>query len=290
MSTTPPYIIINKQVGETPLQALERYRATRPELTSTPMAYAGRLDPMASGALLILIGEECKCQSLYHQLDKAYDFSLLLGVSSDTQDILGRLQWVHTPPSVPASTSLKEICHNLTGSITLPYPHFSAKTVKGKPLHVWTLEGRLGEIELPTRTSRIYRLEPQHVASIPATTLYHNALTRINSLPTVTEHSKALGADFRREAVRADWQAWYQAYHDQSFPLIHCRCLASSGTYMRSLAALIGKKLGSQGLAYSIHRLQIGRYQPLWGTWGVWTKRLHRPLPAPDIFLDTSGS
>jgi tRNA U55 pseudouridine synthase TruB len=40
--------------------------------------------PMASGKLLVLLGEECKHQENYHSLDKEYEFSVLLGIGSDT--------------------------------------------------------------------------------------------------------------------------------------------------------------------------------------------------------------
>ena len=46
------YVIVEKAVGETPLEATERYRVRANIDTGTPLAYAGRLDPMASGQLL----------------------------------------------------------------------------------------------------------------------------------------------------------------------------------------------------------------------------------------------
>ncbi len=74
------YVLLDKKVGETPLETLETWRDTREDLKGVPMAYAGRLDPMASGQLLILIGEECKVQEKYHHLDKEYQVGILLPV------------------------------------------------------------------------------------------------------------------------------------------------------------------------------------------------------------------
>ena len=83
-------VFVNKQPGETPLEALARYRATRPDLVATtPMTYAGRLDPMASGTLLVLVGDECKNKDAYLGLDKEYEIEVLFGISTDTQDALG---------------------------------------------------------------------------------------------------------------------------------------------------------------------------------------------------------
>ncbi len=267
-----PYVCIQKAVGQTPLQALEDYRATRPDLSGVPMAYAGRLDPMASGTLLILIGDECKKQSNYHSLDKTYRFSILFGVSSDTQDILGRLSWSKTPPKIQ-KRQLQKVLNILPGTLSLPYPHFSSKTVQGKPLHVWTLENRLDEITIPTQSSRIYTCSLQSIHTYSTEEIYSNATERINSLPTVTDPRKALGADFRRADVLADWQNLKTEHKGHTFSVATIDCTASSGTYMRSLAEYIASRLDTQGLAFSIHRTTIGRYVPLYKQFGIWTKR-----------------
>ena len=49
-----------KKEGETPLEAIERFRRKNPEYRNEKMTYAGRLDPMAEGVLLVLAGNECK--------------------------------------------------------------------------------------------------------------------------------------------------------------------------------------------------------------------------------------
>ena len=53
-------ILLNKKEGETPLEALENFRFKNKEYKDVKMTYAGRLDPMASGILLILAGDEIK--------------------------------------------------------------------------------------------------------------------------------------------------------------------------------------------------------------------------------------
>lgn len=272
------YVVLEKEIGETPLSATERWRATRPDLVDIPLSYAGRLDPMASGKLLVLIGEECKKQSEYHDLDKEYEFSVLFGISSDTGDVLGRIRsdggqvFESVNHGLAASSALEEtlaaVADTMVGSITFPYPLFSAKTVNGKPLHMWTLEGRLDEIEIPTRTSTIYELELTKIEEKPRQEIVATALQKINTIPPVTEERKALGNDFRRTDVRADWQ---DVAIDYSLPptyiIAHFRCIASSGAYMRTLAEIIAKQSGTTGLAWHIHRTKIGRYNPTNKAW-----------------------
>jgi tRNA pseudouridine55 synthase len=78
-----------KNLGETPLECLERFRVSNPEYANEKMTYAGRLDPMAEGLLIALVGEECKKKDEYLGLDKEYVFEVLFGFQSDTYDILG---------------------------------------------------------------------------------------------------------------------------------------------------------------------------------------------------------
>lgn len=269
------YIVLDKKVGETPLECAEAWRATAsPAYHSLPLSYAGRLDPMASGKLLILIGEECKVQEKYHALDKEYQFSVLFGLASDTHDILGRLLETSPIPPAVAAEALEKTLHSLTGEVSLPFPLFSAKTVKGKPLHMWTLENRLDEIEIPTQTSTVHQLKLVKLAQKSRVDIYNEALTKINSIAPVTDPRKALGNDFRRSDVRADWQKWREAGSpEDNFTIAHFTCIASSGTYMRSLAVEIGKRLGNiPTLAFSIHRIKMGTYQKLPLIGGIWTK------------------
>lgn len=255
-----PYTTIEKHVGETPLQALVRLRAEQLIPDDVPLAYAGRLDPMASGKLLVLIGEECKNQEYYHGLDKEYNFQVLFGIGSDTGDVLGLVEACDEQSSV----SLDAVVHaanSLVGPITLPYPHFSARTVLGKPLHVWTLENRLHEIDVPTKTSTVYALKVRDIDTYPIEQIYTATIEKINTIPTVTEESKVLGRDFRRTEVREHWHKILMEHKYHRYAIAELTCVASSGTYMRSLAEEIAKRLNTCGLAYSIHRTKIGRYR-----------------------------
>ena len=84
-------ILLNKKEGETPLEALDRFRMANPKYKDEKMTYAGRLDPMASGVLLVLVGEEIKQKDKYLALNKEYEFEILFGFATDTYDILGKV-------------------------------------------------------------------------------------------------------------------------------------------------------------------------------------------------------
>ncbi len=267
----PKYVVLEKRVGQTPLNVIEEYKLAYPEYKDVPMAYAGRLDPMADGKLLVLLGEECKNQKNYHSLDKEYIFEVLLGSSSDTGDVLGLIEWREATSFEVAR--LRRATLPLIGKISLPYPKFSSRTVKGKPLHVWTLENRLSEIEIPSAETEVYKLDLINLRTERKTDVYKDAMDRISLIPKVTEESKALGRDFRRDDVRATWNSWLSQEKDGLVQIATFRCICSSGTYMRSLAEEIGKNLGTTGLAYGIHRSKIGLYKAITFGFSFWKKR-----------------
>lgn len=264
------YVTVEKEIGETPLIATKRLRVERNIPDDVPLAYAGRLDPMASGKLLILIGDECKVQEKYHALDKEYTVEVLIGVSSDSGDVLGLLS--PCLPKILIDKEVKQVLRENIGRISLPYPHFSAKTVRGKPLHIWTLENRLNEIEIPTKISRIYALTFTGLRTIHKEDILAYVRAKIETIPKVIDPQKALGADFRRNDVRASWNE-FEKNETETYQILSFSCIASSGTYMRSLGAKIAEDLGTCGLAYSIHRIKIGRYLAFSNRHGFWWKQ-----------------
>jgi tRNA pseudouridine(55) synthase len=267
------FITTDKQVGETPLEAMRRAASEAGIPPGTPLTYAGRLDPMALGKLLILIGEECKNQRYYQGLDKEYEFEVLFGFATDTGDILGIPKAANTP-QIPLPSALKAVAHNLVGPIELPYPLYSSKTVRGKPLFLWTLENRLDEIEIPVAHTKLYSLHHTGTRSLRAEEIHSYIKERIGRVTPVTEPSKALGADFRRGTILPAWDTLLRPHEGESYAVAQFSAVVSSGTYIRSLAPHIAESVGAKGLAYSIKRTRLGRFfeLPFLPSRGFWFK------------------
>ena len=243
--------VMDKKVGETPFQAIERARTQRRIPSLVPLAYAGRLDPMASGKLLVLVGEECKRQKEYHALDKEYVVEVLLGISSDTGDVLG-LTDVHADVS-PTQEDIKKALSSFVGPYQSPYPRFSSKTVDGKPLFQWTLEE--APVEVPLQHGTIHHISYKGIRRVSAKWLAEYVEKKIGTLAPVLEESKALGRDFRKEEVLHRWNEILPP--DGVHHVLKMRVRTSAGVYMRTLAEDIGKKLGTSALALSIRRTKI---------------------------------
>jgi len=270
-NTNDSIFTIHKNVGETPLQAIEKVREDFGIPKHIPMAYAGRLDPMAEGKLLVLTGEKCKEISKYWNLDKEYKISVVLGISSDSHDVLGRLTYESGGVKKFTPEYLNVMLEEFKGKYEWPYPPISSKPVKGKPLFQWFLEDRLDEIEMPTSTGKIFELDLGEVRTIKPEELKKRTLEKIHSLAIVTDESKRLGRDFRRHEVLDSWNVWHKA-SAQPLQVLKITCTCSSGTYMRTLANEIGKKLGTGALALEINRTKVGKYKQL-GPFGFWLKK-----------------
>ena len=137
--------IVYKHIGETPLQCVQRLFDT----TSNTYSYAGRLDPMAEGLLLVLAGEEVNNAKQYYSLPKSYEYSFVVGVSTDTYDCLGEIIDTHYPEDA-LDKKIKQVVAALVGTHTFPYPPYSSKPVNGVPLFRYARENTLHTITIPT--------------------------------------------------------------------------------------------------------------------------------------------
>lgn len=263
-------VVLHKHLGETPLEAIEQWKREHPRYAEVPAAYAGRLDPMAEGKLLILLGDECKRQDLYRGLDKEYEIEVMLGIGSDTGDVLGIPSASQTLTEITPS-AVRRALRAVRGTHLLPYPVFSSKTVNGKPLFLHALEGTLGEIEIPTHLETVYSIKIRSRVQISPDALRTRIEDTLSHAPTTSEPSKVLGADFRIQQVRAGWEKVFQ-HVTEPVPVLSLRVTTGSGAYMRTLAQRLGRELGTLGLALSIKRTRIGRYIPLPFGYGVWVR------------------
>jgi tRNA pseudouridine55 synthase len=240
-------VTVHKPPGWTPLEAMEALRARTPELTDEPMVYAGRLDPMAEGLLLVLTGDDRYALPAHLGHDKDYDATFLFGLSSDTFDALGRLAPV--VPVAPSVAACAAAVAGLTGAHALPLPAWSAYKVKGRPLHAWAREGRLHEIELPVRRMQVTAVGPVSGATVRADALIDDVLARIDRVR----------GQFRQDQARADWLK--RAAADPPLVVVRAELTVTSGTFVRSLAHNLGERLGCGGLLLALRRTRIGDYR-----------------------------
>src|SRR3954470_12057946 len=82
---------VNKPAGLTSRDVVNRVeRLVRP----AKAGHAGTLDPLASGVLVVCVGQATRLIQYVQQMPKVYRATFLLGQRSDTDDLEGELQHV----------------------------------------------------------------------------------------------------------------------------------------------------------------------------------------------------
>ncbi|MDD5721150.1 MAG: hypothetical protein PHT16_01735 [Candidatus Pacebacteria bacterium] len=248
-------ILLNKKEGETPLEALESFRRKHKKYKDVKMTYAGRLDPMASGLLLVLAGEEIKNKEKYLKLEKEYNFEVLFGFATDTYDILGKIVKTARQDSEKASPvglrprEIKKYLKSFLGESIQKYPIYSSKTVKGKPLFVYARAGE--DVDIPERKIYIKKLKLEKIRTIDNKKLFKNIEKRIGKV----------NGDFRQDEILEIWKnKLSQEQFLRKFVIASFEIRCSSGTYVRGIVNSFGNKLKIPALAFSIKRTKIGKY------------------------------
>ena len=150
-------IPIYKPIGKTPLEIVEDYKKNNKNIKKC--SYAGRLDPMASGLMIILANESCLKQNDFHNLSKIYEFKIVLGISTDTYDLLGLVNTHNIKENYNIKSIITNIINNFTGKFMQKYPEDSSIRVKGKPLWYYAKNNVLEKIEIPEKEIKIEKLE-----------------------------------------------------------------------------------------------------------------------------------
>lgn len=247
------HYLANKPIGATPLETLELLRREKGVDASVPMTYAGRLDPMAEGLLIVLVGEECKNKEQYLGLDKEYEIEVLLGLSTDTGDILGKLRIENNTQTqgVISIDALKEKVRSLIGRRKEKYPSYSSKPVNGKPLFEHAKESTLDDIDIPEKEIEIYSIDVLGTYEISKGAVLQNVYERI----------QLVKGDFRQNDICDSWQQLSVDNGAQDpFQVIRLRVHSSSGAYMRTLAEKCGELFGVPALAWTIRRTKVGEF------------------------------
>ena len=127
--------------------------------------YCGRLDPMAKGKMLFLEGEERKQMEHYLQCDKEYEFEIGLGISTDTDDILGMIDEVNldTLNLFDESNILETYINTLVAKQTQSYHKFSAFQVKkdNKRINLCELskQHKLSTKDIPSKPCHVHYIK-----------------------------------------------------------------------------------------------------------------------------------
>jgi len=239
-------IAVWKSVGITPLEAIEKYKEKYSEYKYETISYAGRLDPMAEGVLILLIGEENRKRKKYLDVNKEYESEIVLGISTDSYDALGLITGKNL--KTVSEKEIKNSLFSFLGKQNQIYPPYSSKTVNGKPLYWWAINNRINEVEIPNHNIEIYSIELLRIEKVSV-----NKLTK-----RIFKKIEKVNGDFRQKEIIKSWDKLGKENSGKKLTKIKIKVSCSSGTYIRRIAFDLGKKLGIGAFAYSIKRVKIG--------------------------------
>ncbi|MCK5594715.1 tRNA pseudouridine(55) synthase TruB [bacterium] len=120
------------------------------------VGHAGTLDPNATGVLLICLGKATKKASFLTGQNKTYEGIILLGTTTDTQDIKGKVIKKIKVEKIDTKL-LSDILKDLTGDISQIPPMYSAVHYKGERLYKLARRGI--KVDPEPRKVHIYSIE-----------------------------------------------------------------------------------------------------------------------------------
>lgn len=216
---TPHILLIDKPVG---ISSFDVIRRLRRRLSIKKMGYAGTLDPLASGLMIIGVGEGTKKLTELTKLDKEYVTEILIGQKTESGDKDGRVveEKEISEAEVAKDFSEAEVVSALTsmiGTLTLPVSAYSAIKQNGVPFYKRARSGQtIPESELPIREMKVY-------------------------------DAKFIGISYNKE---------------HKVVIIKAHFHVGSGTYIRSLGEELGKRLGNYPARLeSLRRTKIGEFK-----------------------------
>ena len=194
-------IILYKESGITSQTAVNKIKRL---LGTDKAGHTGTLDPLATGVLPILVGRGVKASEYLVTDGKHYGATLLLGITTDTEDVTGST--LTETDEIPEEKEVAAAIESMLGDSMQTPPMYSAIKKNGKKLCDLARDGITVE------------REPRKI--------------------TISDIS-------------------YERINEREYKIdVHC----SKGTYIRTLCADIGAKLGVGGTMKTLERLSAGGY------------------------------
>ena len=138
------WVILDKPAGITSTAVVNKVRWA---FDANKAGHAGTLDPEATGVLAVALGEATKTIPYVTDALKAYEFTIRLGQSTNTDDAEGEV--IEESIKRPSDAAIKEALQSFVGKIEQVPPKFSAVKIDGQRAYKMAREGT--EIELQPR-------------------------------------------------------------------------------------------------------------------------------------------
>ena len=146
-------IIVNKEKGYTSRDVVN---VVGNIFATKKVGHTGTLDPMATGVLVICMGKCLKLCELLQQSDKEYIASVVLGISTDTLDVTGKVL-ERQKVSGLTRDEVVDALNSFKGNSIQEVPLYSAVKVNGKKLYEYARN--FEKVVLPKKEINIKEIE-----------------------------------------------------------------------------------------------------------------------------------
>lgn len=228
-------LLVDKPLGWSSFDVVNKIRhhlSRRVGIKRIKIGHAGTLDPLATGLLLICVGDYTKRIDSLQGMPKEYTGTLTFGATTPSFDLEKAVNATF-PTAHLNDTLLQTTKSAFIGDIEQIPPVFSAVKVDGKRLYK---NARTGEtVDIPVRTVHIETLELGPLRKVlvtrdaPILVSFKGAQIMLHP-----DHADGLQSDFK--------------------------VVCSKGTYIRTLASDLGQAVGSGAYLSALRRTAIGVY------------------------------
>jgi len=245
-------LIVDKPQGMTSHAVVGRVRRL---FGLRKVGHAGTLDPLATGVLVVALGQATRILQYLMEENKTYRASLLLGMKTDTQDSEGQVIETHETSHL-GTEQILDVCMSMVGSIDQLPPMYSALKKDGVPLYKLARQGI--EVVRTARTVTIFSLQSLTVQSPHVSfdvccskgtyvrTLCHDIGAKLGCGAHLTSLRRLQSAPFTEDdAVTLD-------EIERSAPEDRHRFLLSIGEALREYPSLVVSDEGVKRLSYGI--------------------------------------
>jgi len=221
----PALLLVDKPTGITSFDVIRRlrriYSDTHGGAKAPKLGHAGTLDPMATGLMLIGVGQGTKKLSELIKLDKEYVAEVRLGESRTTGDIDGEVvERVAVGEAAEILRSkISAALTDMTGTLTLPVSAYSAIKQNGVPLY---------------KRARAAHKRGEVIAELPMREMIINEADALAVKLCIIDDTQQC--------------------------IVKVRFSVGSGTYVRSLAEELGRRLGYPACLQALRRTKVGDF------------------------------
>ena len=142
-------ILINKEKG---LTSRDVVNMVCKRLNTRRVGHTGTLDPIATGLMILCVGEGLKLVELLTKHDKEYVAKVRVGIKTDTYDITGKVVEENNNFNLDKDT-LENVLNSFIGEYYQTVPIYSSIKVNGKKLYEYARNNL--EVDLPKHLVKI---------------------------------------------------------------------------------------------------------------------------------------